>query len=452
MTDHDKEPRLIDYLDILWKRKWMIIAPTILFVGAVSVISYMSPKIWEVDMIIQPSNLFVQTEQGEFAEIVVIDPRQVAGQINQRSYDNELASELNMDIREFPRLHAETLRDTKLIRVFERGTDREKAKSILLSLFNHLKTEFDKRIEVEIKSIDTQIKNKRSSIIQNRIDIKDNENKIALKQLQISDKGNEIATKQNEIKKKANDIKYLELDAESKGIEKEKIRKEIDSLKAKSVISEERVKNILEEMKSVKSRIDALEARLEKALANQKQGSEALSLLLYSNEVQQSLRYYNTLDEKLSIEKIAQENNRMDRLAKEQDLRKLDTEISQIRTKCSSLQADIEDIQTEIKVVKTEIEKIHKEIALINNDAERIMSFISIFESDISLLQDKKGRLDYAKLVKEPTSSVFPVAPNKKQNILVALFFSLVITSFLAFLLEYVSREKSRRSRSSPSQ
>ncbi|MDD8014523.1 MAG: Wzz/FepE/Etk N-terminal domain-containing protein [Acidobacteriota bacterium] len=451
MTDRPNESSLIDYLDILWKRKWLIIVPTILFVGAVSVISYTSPKIWEVDMIIQPSNLFVQTEQGEFAEIVVIDPRQVAGQINQRSYDNELAAELNMDIREFPRLHAETLRDTKLIRVFERGADREKAKTILLSLFNHLKTDFDKRIEVEIKSIDTQVENKRSSIVQNRIDMKDNENKIALKRLQISDKGNEITTKQNEIKKKANDIKFQELDVESKGIEKEKIRKEIDSLKVKFTISEERVKNILEEMKSVKSRIDALEAQLEKALASQKQGSEALSLLLYSNEVQQSLRYYNTLDEKLSIEKIAQENTRMEILAKEQDLRKLDTEINQIRTKCSSLQADIEDIQTEIKVVKTEIEKIHKEIELINNNTERIMSFISTFESEISLLKDKKGRLDYAKLIKEPTSSVFPVAPNKKHNILMALFFSLVFTLFLAFFLEYVSREKSKRSRSSAS-
>jgi hypothetical protein len=38
--------------------------------------------------------------------------------------------------------------------------------------------------------------------------------------------------------------------------------------------------------------------QLQKALAEKKQGNDAVALLLYSNEVQQNLRYYNTLDEK----------------------------------------------------------------------------------------------------------------------------------------------------------
>ncbi len=64
----------------------------------------------------------------------------------------------------------------------------------------------------------------------------------------------------------------------------------------------------MEEMKSVKIRIDELEEQQRKALSEKKQVTDAISLLLYSNEVQLNLRYYNTLDEKLSDEKITQEN------------------------------------------------------------------------------------------------------------------------------------------------
>ncbi|MCP2521099.1 Wzz/FepE/Etk N-terminal domain-containing protein, partial [SCandidatus Aminicenantes bacterium Aminicenantia_JdfR_composite] len=139
----NEEIELMDYLKVIWKRKWLIIIPTLICVIIAGIISFLLPKKWEIDTIILPSKMLIQTAQGGFEEVVVIDPKQIAGQINEKTYNNLIAAELNLSIREFPKLKAENLRDTKLIRVSIVESDIEKAKSILYSLFKHLKRDLD---------------------------------------------------------------------------------------------------------------------------------------------------------------------------------------------------------------------------------------------------------------------------------------------------------------------
>ncbi len=109
MDEHKNEIELIDFLNVLWKRKWIIIAPTFLFVIAVGIISFLSPPKWEVDAIIVPSKFLIKTGGGQFKEALVVEPKLIAGQINQAVYNNIIAAELNMDIRKIPRLKAENL-------------------------------------------------------------------------------------------------------------------------------------------------------------------------------------------------------------------------------------------------------------------------------------------------------------------------------------------------------
>lgn len=425
-----EEINLMDYLNVLWKRKWLIIIPALLCAIAAGVYSFLLPPVWEVDAFILSSKLFIQTEGGKFEEIVVVDPKQIAGQINQKFYDTLIAAELNLDLREFPKLKAENLRDTKLVRIVIREKDVDKAKSILNSLFNHLKRDLDRKIDVEIKGIDTQVAAKETAIKQNELGIKDLENQILFKRLQIKDK-------ENEIKKKYNDIHLKEMDVQAKEIDKNRFKKEIESNQNKLKISEERMQSIHEEMKSVKKRIDDLEEQLKKALAERKQGSDAVGLLLYSNEVQQNLRYYNTLDEKLSLEKITQENLNLAIRDKEEQLKQIDTQISQINTQK-------ETIKAEIAIIKTEMEKINNEIMTIKNDFEKVRNNIATLQTEISFLNERKGRLDYAQLVKEPTPSLYPVSPKKRVNVLIALIIGGMMFTFLAFFLEYIEKQKAK--------
>ena len=374
MEEYEDEIELMDYLNVIWKKKWLIILPTLFCVIIVGIISFRLPHIWEVDAIIQPSKFFVQTESGQFEEVLVVSPKQIAGQINQQSYSPLIAAELNMDIKTFPKLKAENLRDTNLVRISIRENDTEKAKLILSSLFNHLKTDMDRKIDVEIKGIDTRIEAQENSIKQNELTIKDKLNEIKLKEIEKNMKSQEILSAVNKVK-----------------------------------ISEDRGKSILNELKTVKERISEIEKQQKNAFAEKKEGAEALGLLLYSNEIQNNLRYYNTLDEKLSSEKIIQENLDLQIKAGKEEIRKFDNQIEK---------------------VKTEIDKI-------KNTTENI-------KNEINLLNEKKGRIDYAQLIKEPTSSLGPVSPRKKLNVLIAGILSLMIFTILAFFLEYIRKNKAK--------
>ena len=444
MDEYEDEFVLMDYLNVIWKRKWLIVVPTLFLVIAVGIISFLLPKQWEIDAIIVPSKFLIQTEQGEFKEIMVVDPKQIANQINKKSYDHLIVSELNLDIMEFPKLKAENIRDTKLVQVSIRENDVEKAKLILHSLFNHLNKDLDKKIDVEIKGLDTQVTSKENSIKQNEISIKDHNNQIALKNLQIKDKKNEIKTKKNGIKKKNNNIQLKELDIQSREIEKVGIKEEIMSFQNKLKISEERVKSIMDEMKAVKKRIDELDEQQRKALAEKKQGGDAISLLLYSNEVQQNFRYYNTLDEKSSNEKITQENLHLAIRDKEKQIRQIDNQIQQINTQKETIKTEIDDIMTQIVVIKTGIEKIKNSINTVKNEIEKIKNSINTQETEIKLLEDKKARIDYTQLIKEPTSSLYPVSPKKILNVLIAGILGLMAFTMLAFFLESLEKQKAK--------
>jgi len=185
MNEYQNEIELIDYLNVIWKRKWLIIIPTLFLSIVVGIYSFFLPPKWEIDSLIIPSKFMTQTEQGEFKEVIVVDPKQVASQINEKIYDHLIAAELKIDIKKFPKIKADNIRDTKLVRISIVENDVEKAKLILSSLFNHLKQDLDKKVEVEIKGLDTQIASKDNLIKQNENEIKKKNDDIQLKDLDI---------------------------------------------------------------------------------------------------------------------------------------------------------------------------------------------------------------------------------------------------------------------------
>jgi LPS O-antigen subunit length determinant protein (WzzB/FepE family) len=335
---------LMEYIAIAWKRRWQIVIPTVVLAILAAIVSFLLPKIWEVDAIIIPSKFLTQNQAGEFKQVLVVEPKQIANQIAEGSYNSLIGAELNIPDREFPKITAENLRDTNLIRVSVRERNVGRGRQIVAALFNHLKSDFDKKIDVEINSLNTQVEQTKNRI----------------------------------------------LDIE---IEKDKINKEIESDRNKLRITEERITSIREEMKSVKTRTDELDRLQQKSLTEKREGTETLALLLYSNEVQLNLRYFSSLDEKNSAEQM-NENN----------------------------------LEYSIKNKENEIRKLQNTISDANND--------------IKLFEDKKNRIDYTQLVKEPTPSFGPVSPNKKQIVLIAGFIGFCLSVGIAFFREGLENRK----------
>lgn len=417
MHEEEKEfesVNLMEYVAIAWKRRWQIIIPTVVLAVLAGVYSFFLPKIWAVDAIIIPSKFMVQTQTGEFKVVLVAEPKQIASQITEGSYNSLIAAGLNIPEREFPAIKAENLRDTNLVRVSVREKDPQKGKQILAALFNHLKSDFDRKIDVEVNSLNTQVEQAKNKIL-------DLENEIKTRE-------NAILTSQNEIKIRQNGIKLKELDIESRKIDKEKLTKEIESDRSRLKITEDRIVSIYDELKSVKERIKELEEQQRKALAEPKEGTAALALLLYSTEVQRNFQYSNSLDEKTSAERLNRERVTQDIQSKTDVLRQIDNQIDQVRTGMDSNRTEIETMKTGIENIKNDILKVRNNI----NDAK----------NDIKLIEDKKNRIDYTQLLKEPTPSLYPVSPKKKQNVLIAGFIGFCLSLGIALFCDYLVKQK----------
>jgi len=239
MNTQAREIELMDFLLILWKRKWFVLLLTLIITAAAVVFVLISPKRWEVSTVIVPSKFLVQMEGGKFEEFVFVDPKQIAGQINQGSYSSLIVSELNLSLRQIPEIKAENLKDTMLVKISIREKDVEKAKNILRSLLSRLISELNQKADIEIKNTDALIKT--------------NQKKVA--------------------------------------------------------VIKQREKAIEIEMENTRKRIEALDAEQRASLKKEKTSEmESLAMLLYSNEIQQSLRYHDTLNELLNSKKIEEED------------------------------------------------------------------------------------------------------------------------------------------------
>lgn len=326
-----KESELVDYLMILWKRKWSVILGTILIMIGTGAVSFIIKPAYEIDAIIQPGKFFVQNQAGNFEEVVVEDPQQIADKVMHKSYDAAIVAMLSLNEESFPTIKAQRIKNTLLTRIWVTNRDVELSKKILDSLINLLREDVDKKISIEINNVEYIIK--------------------------------------------------------SYEIEKERRKEEIGILKKKNSIIDKRKKDIIKEIESLKDRISELEKEQLKALKKgEKSEIESLAMLLYSNEIQQSFKYYDDLNEKLSDEKIKEEDNNTD---------------------------------------------IQKETAEINK-----------LDNQIANMREIKGRIDYTKTVKGPTSSLDPVYPKKGLYVLVACIIGLIVFTFFAFLLEYIKRSK----------
>ena len=343
MEEYENEKELIEYLDVIWRKKWLIIIPTVLIAIAVALYSFTLPKVWEVDSILSPSKFLMQTQAGQFEEVIVTSPQEIASQINEGVYNNLISAQLNIESKRFPKISASPVKNTNLIHIKTKTEDVDMAKNIQNNLFDHIKADLDRKIDVEMKSIDSKIENLQSGIKQN--------------ELKINDIGNNIKLKK---------------------IEKAMILQAVESAKNKMKISEQRAKNIMDELQNVKKRSDELAEQQKEMMSGVNKGLDAVSLLLYSNEVQTNLRYYDTLNEKYTLEMITQEN-----------------------------------LDLEIKSNKEETKKIDTQFAILENNIEKINTDIENIKSRMQLLAEEKMRIDYARLVKEPTSSTYPVAPKK---------------------------------------
>jgi hypothetical protein len=96
------------------------------------------------------------------------------------------------------------------------------------------------------------------------------------------------------------------------------------------------------------------------------------------------------------------------------------------------------DYKNEIKDLKLTKETELQKISELENELKRRMA-------EIKNLIIKKSNIQNIQIIQKPYSSKYPVKPKKMLNVILAVSVSMFTMIFLAFLLEYISRNKERK-------
>jgi len=142
----EDEVTLIDYLVIFWRRKWLILIPTFIFICLTGIYQFLQPKMWEVTAIILPIECLVFDQITNSEKFIKVSPEQMAIQINHGSYETLVHTKLNLDTPKS--IKAKHLKGTNLVKISTIATTEKGGKDTLSSLSEYIRFQFIKKIEV----------------------------------------------------------------------------------------------------------------------------------------------------------------------------------------------------------------------------------------------------------------------------------------------------------------
>jgi len=264
--EQDDGIELIKIIDVLCKRKALIIFGTLAFMFLAGLIGYLLPSIYRIQTIVEVGTIEQKRNDGITSLIPIEGPETLIEKIKGKVYDMRIREHLHIE-GNLPEIRTTNPTNTLLVEVVIDSSEKEKSLEILKTINNFIVADHLKLIEVDKLTINNRITQ--------------NENDISLD------------------------------------------KKKMESIKTQLLLNKKNKEQIKKQIESVASRISDLER--EKANVNRKANSDnTLSLLLFSNEIHESRRYYDRLQDKLNIdlEREAEDfNNRM--IAQDQHLKGL---------------------------------------------------------------------------------------------------------------------------------
>jgi hypothetical protein len=156
-----KEIDLVETFVILWKRKWLILIPTVLFMIAAGALSFLATTVWQVESVIQPGRVQSQTAQGTVEEINLVN--RIIALINEKAYHQRIATDLNLGLEQLPAIAALHASNATFFKLVVRDGDAEKAKKASYALFKQIKLELDPRQDAEREKLAAEMKENESN-------------------------------------------------------------------------------------------------------------------------------------------------------------------------------------------------------------------------------------------------------------------------------------------------
>jgi uncharacterized protein involved in exopolysaccharide biosynthesis len=269
----EDEIDLRDYINVIIKKKKLILGIFLASVIFTAIISFLMPKIYDISMLIEPSVLGV-TDGGS---ILYLDsPENIKAKIENKVFELKIIKGLDL----YPKINALNLKvsqpaDSSLIKVNveKQAKDIKLGIKILNQLFVELSNVYGSVVESKKNNMEKQI-----SIISNNIETKNNGINLAQQQLKLLD---------------------------------------------------EREPGLLDEITNTKSNMDKLLSKRDILLDKTTQADD-MSSLLYSNTIQQNIAYFNRLQNELTNLRVQKESIKTNIENLENDISNIKIEIEKL--------------------------------------------------------------------------------------------------------------------------
>jgi capsular polysaccharide biosynthesis protein len=330
----EDEIELIDIFLFFWKWKFLIIGGTAFCATAAIVVSLVVPKIYKIETVFRPGILNI----GDKGEFIFIDTPE----------------------------NIKALIETGIIDA-----------SILRSLGEHGENSIPKMLKfnITLPSNSSTIKvSYESSDINQGIKILD-----LLGQSLMDEYRNLVMYYRNEIQREIN-IKKADLQNISN------IKQSYES-NVKSI--EKRIHDLETEIVTINENTASLNKERKDLLSKKKDENNILSVILYSNTIQQNLDLSN-------------------------------------------------DYKDEINTYKLKREDELQKISMLENKRQILLAEIDNFEF-------KKNNIQNIQVIRKPTNSPYPIKPNMKINVILAALISLFSLVILSFIIEYTLKNRDRK-------
>ena len=138
-TEYD-EIDLMDYVKVLLKRKWLILAIFLSAAIVAEVFSFLMPKVYKIDTVL---------EVGQAAGVPIEDPGQVVEKIKGDVYGIFAREKLGIPEEKYPKIKTENPKDTRLISLAIESAEPQQAKNILEEINNLILAEQQEKIKVK---------------------------------------------------------------------------------------------------------------------------------------------------------------------------------------------------------------------------------------------------------------------------------------------------------------
>ena len=125
-TEYD-EIDLMDYVKVILKRKWLILAIFLSAAIVAEVFSFLMPKVYKIDTVL---------EVGQAAGVPIEDPGQVVEKIKGDVYGIFVRGKLGIPEEKYPKIKTENPKDTRLISLAIESAEPQQAKNILEEINN----------------------------------------------------------------------------------------------------------------------------------------------------------------------------------------------------------------------------------------------------------------------------------------------------------------------------